>query len=469
MSALEKLVLSCQWKCAGAALDGDHTPAPESRALVPLEPPELELLDEPPLEPLPEDDPPDPLLEPLVEDPLDASLIELPLLPEPPLEAAPERLPESLPALPPELLPELLPEVSPPEPEQAMDAQARSAVVRRQPTSPLSAIADVPQGHLLQSASGVSIGSMRRFTRAVSMGAALLVAACSRVDKGPVLASSAGQPTYALSYVDELNANVKSVGDAQDQERKLAANFPTRVDELKKPDWDLVRAVVDRSDAAGKSADFFDAHGEVDAVRTFWIDEKPTVDGKVAGGAQYVVKQATCASTCTTLDVGGPAVFALNESMEKEIVKRLHGSNDAFLLIEREHTALGPQNTAALEKLADDVAQATYLVHVDIVVHRERLKRMISDASDVKKTLEHLVQEEQAYRAQPGRTDADKKASDDRVTQAVKTSGEIDGAIAQAQAAVNGSDQAIAQATKDYDDALKNLRDKIDQKKSGRT
>ena len=310
---------------------------------------------------------------------------------------------------------------------------------------------------------------MTRYARFVSMGTGVLLAACARQDKGPVLASSAGQPTYALSYVDELAGNVKAVGDAQDQEHKLASNFPARVDDLKKPDWDLVRAVVDRSDAAGKSADFFDAHGEVDAVRTFWTDEKSTVDGKVAGSAQYAVKQASCTSGCTSLDVAGPAVFALNESMDKEIVKRLHASNDAFLLIERAHTALGPQNTAALEKLADDVAQASYLVHVDIVVHREHLKRMIGDANDVKTTLEHFVQDEQAYRAQPGRTEADKKASDERVAQAIKTESQIDSAIAQAQAADKGSDQAIAAATKDYDDALNGLRDKIDQKKSGRT
>lgn len=115
-----------------------------------LEPPEAPLL-----EPLLEEDPPDPLPEPLVEDdPLDAPLEPLPdhppdaplllVLPDPPLEAAPELLPEPL--LPPDPLdvppPEPLepgaiePEVSFPEPEQAMDAQARSAIVRSQPRSP---------------------------------------------------------------------------------------------------------------------------------------------------------------------------------------------------------------------------------------------------------------------------------------------------------------------------------------------
>jgi hypothetical protein len=308
---------------------------------------------------------------------------------------------------------------------------------------------------------------MTRWPRAVLIGAVAFLPACSRSDKGPVLASSAGQPTYALSYVDELAASVKGVGDAQEQVRKLTANFATRVDELKKPDWDLVRAVVDRSDAAGSSADCVDAHGEVDAVRAFWTDEKALVDGKVAASTQYAVKQASCTSGCMTLDVAGPAVFALNDSMEKGIVKRLRGSNDAFLLIERERTALGPQNTVAVEKLADDVSQASYLVHVDMVARSERLKRMLADARDVKSTLERFVQDEKAYRAQPGRTEADKKASDERVAQAVRNEAQIDGATTQAQAASAGSEQTVGAATKDYDDALKGLRDKIEQKKRG--
>ena len=304
--------------------------------------------------------------------------------------------------------------------------------------------------------------------RAIPIGACLALAACSHADKGPVLASSAGQPTYALSYVDELAAAVKAVGDVPEDERKLTANFTVRVDELKRPDWGLVRAVVDRSDATGKSADFYDAHGEVDAVRTFWTDEKALVDGKVAASAQYAVKQATCASGCGALDVAGPAVFALNDSMEKGILRRLHASNDAFLLIERERTALGPQNTVTLEKLADDISHASFLVHVDLVVRRERLRRMVSDAGAVKATLENFIQEERAYRAQPGRTEIDKKASDDREAQAARNKDEIDSAITQAQAAESGSERTTATITKDYNDALKNLRDNIDQKKRGR-
>lgn len=301
------------------------------------------------------------------------------------------------------------------------------------------------------------------------IGTALLLAACAPPPKEPVLASSAGEPAYALKYSAELGTEAKGIGEDQEQEHKLSAAFGAHVDDLKKPDWDLVRSTVTESDEAGKSADFADAHGEVDAVRVFWGDEKGTLDSKVAGGAQYAFKQAACTTGCTNVDVGGPAAFALNEGMDKELQKRLRAANGAFVLLTRQHSALGAANVAALEKLADDVSQASFLVHVDLIVRRDRLRRLIADQSDVQATLDRFVQDEKAYQAQPGRTDADKKASEDRIAAATKSKSDIDAAAAQAQAAAKDLDQQITATTKDYDDALKTLLDKIDQKKKGGT
>jgi hypothetical protein len=293
----------------------------------------------------------------------------------------------------------------------------------------------------------------------------LLIAGCYSSQSGPVLGPSGGQPAYALRYPDALTDSVKAIGDGQDQERKLSASFGAQVDELKKPDWDLVRSVVDESDVAGKTTDFADAHGEVDAVRTFWGDEKGTVDAKVAAGSQYAVKQSTCAADCTNLDVSGQAVHALNESMDKELQKRLRAHNDAFVLIERQRSTLGVQNTAVLEKLADEVAQASYIVHVDLVVHAGRVNRLLADTGDVKSTLDRFIADEQAYQARPGRAEADKKASDERIALANKSKAAIDSAVTQAQAAAKSSDDQIAAASKDYENALDALRAKIDQKK----
>jgi hypothetical protein len=299
--------------------------------------------------------------------------------------------------------------------------------------------------------------------RTTILASALVLGACTTSSgKGPALAPSSSQPSYALRYGDELGASTKAIGDAQTDEKALASDFGTRVDELKKPDWDLVQAVVVESDNAGRSVDFADAHDEVDGVRTFWVREKDSITSKVAGNAQYAVKQQP---TCTNVDVGGAVSYSLNDSMDKAIQKRLRASNNAFVLIERNKTSLGAANVTALEKLADEVAQASYDVHVKMVLESERLRRLLADRGSIAATLDRYMQDEKAFQSQPGRTDADKKASDERIVAAGKAKASADAAAAQAEPAAKDLEQTIDTATKDYDAALKALRDKIADKK----
>lgn len=290
----------------------------------------------------------------------------------------------------------------------------------------------------------------------------LLLVACSSASSGragPALPSSSGQTAYSMRYADELAASTRAVNDAQAREKTLAAGFGAHVDELKKPAWDKVQTVIDDSDEAGKSTGFADAHGDLDAVRAFWDTDKDVITGKAVGGAQHVTKEAGCSA-----DVAGPVAYALNDAVNKQIQKRLRAKNEAFIVLDRYKTSLGPQNVAPLEKLADEVSEASYDVHVLMVVQRDRLRRLAADKEDVKKTLDRFVEEEKAFQAEPGRTEIEKKASTDRITAATKTKGDVDTAASQADGTIKQIDETIKASTKDYEDALKNLRAKVAEK-----
>jgi predicted lipase len=151
--------------------------------------------------------------------------------------------------------------------------------------------------------------------------------------------------------------------------------------------------------------------------------------------------------------------------MDKELQKRLRESNSAHVLIERSKIALGPQDASALEKLADDVSQASYLVHVELVAERERMRKLLVDKDRTAATLDRFMQEEQAYQAQPGRTDAEKKASGERIIAAGKGRADNDAAAAQAEALSKSVDRAIEVASSDYEQQRKALGDQIAQKR----
>ncbi len=292
--------------------------------------------------------------------------------------------------------------------------------------------------------------------------ASLCLAGCSASTgrAGPVLPSSSGQTAYSMRYADELAASSKAMTDAQAREKTLAAGFAPHIDELKKTDWDKVQIVIDDSDEAGRSTGFADAHGDLDAVRAFWDTDKDTITGKVNGAAQHVNKEAGCSA-----ELAGPVSFALNDAIGKQIQKRLRAKNEAFIVLDRHKTALGPQNVPSLEKLADEISEASYDVHVLMVVQRDRLKRLGADKNDVKKTLDRFVEEEKAFQAEAGRSDVDKKASNDRIAAAHKTKAEVDTAASQAEAVTKQIDATINASTKDYEDALRGLRTKVAEKK----
>ena len=291
----------------------------------------------------------------------------------------------------------------------------------------------------------------------------VLVAACSTsAGKAPELPSSSGQTAYAMRYNEELTSAMKAVSEAQARQKTLSAGFAPRVDELKKPDWRRVEAIVQDSDQAGKSADFAEAESEATVVKAFWDSEKNDITARVNGNAQHTMKQAGCSA-----ETAGPIAYALNEGITKQLQKKLRTKNEAFVVIDRYRSSLGPQNVASLEKLADDISEASYDVHMLMVVQHNRVKRLAADKNDVKKTLDRFIKEETDFQNEPGVTAEDKKASEGRIAAAQKSKAEVDAIAQQADAVVKDMDRSIDASTKEYEDALKGVKSKVNEKRKG--
>lgn len=288
----------------------------------------------------------------------------------------------------------------------------------------------------------------------------LALLACSSAGKPPSTPSSAGQTSYAVRYNEELVSATKSASDARARAKQLTNGFIAHVEQLKKPDWTKVETIVDDSDQAGKSADFADSQGETAAVKHFWEEEKNELAGRANGIVQAKLKESGCAA-----ETGGTVGYAMNEAITKQIQKKLRASNEAFVVIERYKVSLGPQNVTALEKLADDVSEASYDVHVAMVLQKNRLERLVADKGEVKKTLDRFIQEETAFQSEPGRTEPEKRASAERVTAANKSKAEIDGSAQQAEGMMKEMEKSIDAATKEYDDALKATKARIAERK----
>jgi hypothetical protein len=282
----------------------------------------------------------------------------------------------------------------------------------------------------------------------------LAVVGCSSSSGRPVLPSSSSQASYALRYNESVSSAVKAIGSDEAEAKQLQGGWAAKVDELKKTDWDKVGAIVDKADESGKSAGYAEAHAEWSAVRSFWNDERDAIGGKVGGNAQYAAKQAGC-----NADVSGAAAYALKESVDKTLEKRLRAQSDAFLLIERHQATLGKENVPTLEKLADEVARASWLVHVDLYDQREKLKARIAEKSKVAETLDAYMREEQQTPA------ADKKVSEERITAASRSRKDLDRVVGEAEEMLKNVDKRIEEATKAYDAALQALKTKIAQKK----
>jgi hypothetical protein len=261
--------------------------------------------------------------------------------------------------------------------------------------------------------------------------------------------SSANEPAYAERYAGSLSAARESHVKDETFARQTSATFAGLPGELKAPDWNAVQRVVELADAAGKSGDYVQAIEESRLVTRFYAEEKQGLQQKVGGSVAYTAKEKQCDA-----DFYGSVSGALDRAMEKTLERRLRDHNPAQRYIEDHAEALGEANVPKLEKRADEIALASYIVNVHLPDAKQELDALLAEASDVKATLERQQTEAQAVQADAKASAAAKKLAKQRLG--------LDGAISGAEQASKELEQRAETARSEYQKAFDAMVDVIE-------
>jgi hypothetical protein len=291
-------------------------------------------------------------------------------------------------------------------------------------------------------------------------GALLALAALACSKQEPALyASSAGDGSYAERYPAMLAALRNGHFEAEKQVYTISGEFSKYPDELKEPSWTHVQAVVEKADEAGKGADYAAGMGETASVRTFYTEERDTLRQKVGGAAEHVAKEKQC-----DVELYGPIGGALDRSVEQGLEERLHERSAAHRYIEDNEDAIGKPNVERLAKQADQIALASYIVHVRLPSTKREIDARLADASEVKTTLERTQEESKAVLDDPNASKGRKEIAQKRADAARTAQASLDSEVEQAKKLGDELEQRSKATLDQYEKAHQALVESIEAK-----
>jgi hypothetical protein len=289
-----------------------------------------------------------------------------------------------------------------------------------------------------------------------------LFAACSvhlacQQTPPPRYGSSAAEPAYAERYPGALNAARAGYLEDEKLVRQKSAEFSALPGELKAPDWKHVARVIELADSAGKNADYAEGALEARRVGRFYAENKQGLVQKVGGSVNYLSKEKNC-----DVDFYGTVSESLDRSMDKTLQERLRSRNAAHRYIEDHADALGVSNVPTLEKRADDISLASFLVHVHLPAAKQELDTLLADAPEVKKSLERQQAEAQAVLTDARSSAAAKRIAKQRAEVASNARMGLDGTISAAEQSSENLEKQSEALRADYQRALEGLQEAVE-------
>jgi len=279
----------------------------------------------------------------------------------------------------------------------------------------------------------------------------------------PLTAPSGEQPSYAEQYPAQLNTlRTRFAAD----EAKVQAALPQlepAAQKLGNADPATVKQLFELADADGKSSAYADQALEAETVSRFWDEEKQPLHQKIGGAVSYASKQKECSKECGD-DLGGVAAGASDRAVEKQLEERQARVGELHRFVEDHEDELGKPNTDAAEKQAGALAELSHLTHVRLELYRRELEGTLSEASDVRSTLERTSKESDAVLADAKASKSKKALAEKRKASAAAASAALDSEVDQGKRALADMEQREKKLVSDYDKAFDALKASLDQK-----
>lgn len=241
------------------------------------------------------------------------------------------------------------------------------------------------------------------------------VTACESKDdkRPPEVARNTDHVAYATEYPDRVDRVTSELDEQKARADEICGKLEGYADEIEDPaDYEKVKAVYDAADASGKSGDYADrARQNREFARM--LEEN---DGEVGKTTMASVHGAAQHDNCPNPgNVAGAAKNGLKRGVDKRTETRLREANEGHRVIARNQDALGKKNVPKLETQADEIAEASYIANVELPLLKHELERLIAENEAIMRTLDREIEEEQKLQKKDGASDADKKASEERV------------------------------------------------------
>jgi len=279
----------------------------------------------------------------------------------------------------------------------------------------------------------------------------------------PLTAPSGEQPSYAEQYPARLNTlRTRFAAD----EAKVQAALPQlepAAQKLGNADPATVRQLFQLADAEGKSSAYADQALEAETVSRFWDEEKQPLHQKIGGAVSYAGKQKECSKECGD-DLGGVAAGASDRAVEKQLEERQQRIGELHRFVEDHEDQLGKPNADAAEKQASAIAELSHLTHVRLELYRRELEGTLTEASDVRSTLERTEKESNAVLSDANASKSKKALAQKRQASAAAARAALDSEVDQAKRALTDMEQREKKLVSDYDKAFESLTASLDQK-----